>query len=213
VSVRLSFQLPGRWLFGKQNRAALRVSKRRVRPESDPKALITQFYRMPTTVANDLETTLPRLIQTDTWKSQNPNAKGTIQKIQSWSETTGLQSKTGIEGQPTPYSVLVIYQTREIHDQLPELLRRIQHGDGMRGGIGGILPTMRLQVSIIGLKATATASKNDFTLSVLTGRQAILQRWFQSRCQRCSQQQLARPRLLHYRSLQFVHVGWQDKLH
>jgi hypothetical protein len=131
-------------------RIALRGSKRRVRPGSDPKAMITQYYRMPSAVADDLEAMLPILLQKESWKSDNPNASGTIRKIRSWNQTA--QPNTSKDSgdaaaQPVAYSVLIIYQSREIHEQIPEILWRIQHGDnpapgggmgGMGGGMGGM---------------------------------------------------------------------------
>jgi hypothetical protein len=119
-------------------RTALRASKRRVRPDTDPKALLTRYYRMPAAVADDLEAMLPELIERESWKIVNPTAIGTIRKIKSWSNLAS--PKAGESGvTPVPYSVLVILQTREIHDQLPELFQRIEHGDNLMhgGGMGG----------------------------------------------------------------------------
>ncbi len=124
-------------------RTALRASKRRVRPEEDPNAMLTQYYRMPTNVADDLVQFLPQLLKPDTWQSNNESAKGTIQKIQSWSESSVAQAKSELAASQIPYSVLVIYQSREVHNELPDLLQRIQHGDrpdpatGGMGGMGG----------------------------------------------------------------------------
>ena len=122
-------------------RTALRASKRRVRTDSDPKAMITRYYRMPSVVADDLDSMLPELIEKDSWKSANPSAGGTILKIKSWSGApVPATSKSG-EAVVTAnsYSVLVIFQTRAIHDQLPLILGRIEHGDASMngGGAGG----------------------------------------------------------------------------
>ncbi len=121
-------------------RTALRASKRRVRPDSDPKTLINRYYRMPSTVADDLEAMLPELIQKDSWKSANPNAAGTIRKLKSWSglPVSGASKSGDATLTAIPYSVLVILQTRELHDQIPEILRRIEHGDVEKGGMGGM---------------------------------------------------------------------------
>lgn len=122
-------------------RTALRASKRRVRPEEDPKAMLTQYYRMPTNVADDLIQFLPQLLKPDTWQSNNATAKGTIQKIQSWSESSVAEKKLELAASQIPFSVLVIYQSREVHNELPELLQRIQHGDrpaSAMGGMGGM---------------------------------------------------------------------------
>lgn len=119
-------------------RTALRASKRRVRPDTDPKALVTRYYRMPATVADDLETMLPDLIERDSWKSVNPTAVGTIRKIKSWNGQAIGGAAKGNESNlvPVPYSVLVILQTREIHDQIPVILSRIEQGDNIIGGGG-----------------------------------------------------------------------------
>ena len=125
-------------------RTALRASKRRVRPDSDPKALVTRYYRMPAAVADDLESMFPELIEKETWMMVNPNANGTIRKIKSWNNPAGGPAKaTESNSNPVPYSVLVIQQTREIHDQIPAILNRIEQGDnnmgaaGAMGGMGG----------------------------------------------------------------------------
>jgi hypothetical protein len=122
-------------------RTALRASKRRVRPEEDPQAMLTQYYRMPSNVADDLVRFLPQLLKPNTWQSNNQAAQGTILKIQSWSEPSVAQAKPELAGSQIPYAVLVIYQSREVHNELPTLLQRIQHGDqpaSAMGGMGGM---------------------------------------------------------------------------
>ena len=126
-------------------RMALRNSKRRVSPENDPEAMETKYYRMPTAVAIDLEMLLPSLVASETWKTfDQPAAKGTIRRIQSWSKLSKVvvPSRNGeSDDSPqvsTPYSVLVIYQKRQVHSQIPALLQRIETGDSTNGNMGGM---------------------------------------------------------------------------
>jgi hypothetical protein len=154
-SARIEFPVPGAMVVyqtekGLDNvlnllenyRTALRASKRRVRPDLDPKAMITRYYRMPSAVADDLEAMLPALLEQGSWKAEsNPNATGTIRKIKSWSGLSAASSSKGsvdTAAVPVAYSVLIIYQTRELHEKIPEILRRIEHGDSPAGGMGGM---------------------------------------------------------------------------
>ena len=122
-------------------RSALRVSKRRVREEQDPDAVLVRYYRMQTDVAADLETAIPELLSVDSWKSEaHPDAIGTILRL---SSTTEIQrdNKTGEVIAQIPHAVLVIRQTRKVHDALPNLLIRVNNGDlygGFGGGMGGM---------------------------------------------------------------------------
>ena len=134
-------------------RTALRASKPRVRADSDPKAVITRYYRMPTEVADGLLVALPDLLRPETWKSEkSPKAEGTILKLASWGEVKSAAAAapaSDAKGSvPTtawmvPHSVLVIRQMREVHNKIPAILQRIEHGEqtyggfGMGGGMGG----------------------------------------------------------------------------
>ena len=126
-------------------RAALRVSKPRARTGSDPKEVITRYYRMPTTMARDLVSLLPQLLKEESWKSEkHREAAGTILQLNSKAEVRAAaapEAKKGTEPAGNsvliPYSVLVIKQTREVHDQLPELLQKIENGEAFDNGLGG----------------------------------------------------------------------------
>ena len=127
-------------------RLALRNSKRRISPDDDPESIETKYYRMPTAVAIDLEKVLPRILASETWKSeQQPNAKVNIRRIQSWDQPSNAKVANR-SGDPDkgiqvtiPYSVLVIEQKRLVHAEIPKLLSRIEHGDAMTmGGMGGM---------------------------------------------------------------------------
>jgi len=127
-------------------RLALRNSKRRISPDDDPEAIELKYYRMPTAVASDLEKILPELLAVGTWKSlEKPNERGTIRRIQSWDQSVNAKSSNapGDSGKNAPlfsaFSVLVIEQKRSVHDQIPGLLSRIEHGDATSiGGMGGM---------------------------------------------------------------------------
>lgn len=119
-------------------RTALRNSKPRISPEDDPEVVEKRYYRMPTEVAEDFGKLLPSLLATDSWRNdKHPEAEGTIQQIRSWSEVasaSGQEEGNAAESALIPYSVLIIQQRRKVHDQIPELLRKIRHGDGVFGG-------------------------------------------------------------------------------
>lgn len=129
-------------------RIALRNSKRRISPEEDPEAVVTRYYRLPSDVAEDLEKQLPTLIHPDSWKSaERPQAIGTIRRLRSWSRPAAPTDKSADKPSTSiPYSILVIEQKRKVHEEIPSLLLKIEHGDlpaqggvgGMGGGMGGM---------------------------------------------------------------------------
>ncbi|MFO0939420.1 MAG: hypothetical protein U0930_01500 [Pirellulales bacterium] len=119
-------------------RRALRDSKRRVDPETDPNAVITRYYRMPTAVAEQLQQLLPDLVASDSWKAKKQDAPGKITIIKSWREDLESGKQTS-SAPPVEFSVLRVENRREIQDLLPELLSRIRHGDNIGGGgMGGM---------------------------------------------------------------------------
>lgn len=119
-------------------RAALRASKPRARQES-AKVVETRYYRMPRVVADDLEAMLPELVRPETWKTgTRPDAQGSIRKISSWAEPGSDAGNDKQPGQPIPYAVLVIQQMREVHAEIPGILRRIEKGEAILDGGGGM---------------------------------------------------------------------------
>lgn len=116
-------------------RRALRDSKRRVDPQTDPKAVITRYYRMPTVVAEQLQELLPDLVAPDSWKVKKQDAPGKIMIIKSWREDLE-PSKQANNLPPVDFSVLRVDNRREVQDLLPELLNRIRRGDNIDGGGG-----------------------------------------------------------------------------
>lgn len=143
-------------------RAALRVSKRRDADEINPKEVITKYYRLQKQVAGDLEKLLPELVQPETWKSAaRPDAVGTIRDVASTASL--LSASEGAPNAPSPKlepvvisnSVLIIKQSREVHDAIDKVIQKILYGDagntlrppaatgmggmgGMGGGMGGM---------------------------------------------------------------------------
>jgi hypothetical protein len=122
-------------------RAALRVSKRRAEDKPDPNEVLTQYYRMPSEVAQGLFSALPHLVAPDSWRSkERPDAKGTIMLLPSDSEVTRSADKTP---SVVPQAVLIVEQTRENHDKIAERIQKVRHGEapaamgGASGGMGG----------------------------------------------------------------------------
>ncbi|MEC9092637.1 MAG: hypothetical protein VX438_08035, partial [Planctomycetota bacterium] len=111
------------------------------RNEIDPKERITEYYRMPKVIADDLENLLPSLVEPQSWKlDANPAGFGSIVKVAS---TPTVSSEPVVT---LDYSVLIIYQSREIHEKISDLIVKIEHGNngkdggmgnGMGGGMGG----------------------------------------------------------------------------
>ena len=127
-------------------RAALLISKPRENTESDPKEMVTRYYRMQREVAFDLEKHLAELVAPETWKShERPDANGTIRCIAS---DAGLLDSGGHNAHSAApkgkvdtlvvfNSVLIIHQSREIHDSITKVIKRIQFGDAEIYGSAG----------------------------------------------------------------------------
>jgi hypothetical protein len=131
-------------------RAALRASRPRDRQAVDPQEVITVYYRLHAHVAEDLTTLLPQLIQPESWKSQTqPNAPGEIFRAASkpdLSTQDGQLVKTSGDGAATAQTlltaraVLIVRQTRAAHEEIAEVIRRVEQGDAtqkLQGGFGG----------------------------------------------------------------------------
>lgn len=138
-------------------RKALLTSKPRNRDANRAKEVITRYYRIHENTAADLVTLLPQLVQADTWKTdQKPEAVGTILRLASAPELIDSQgrivhaSTTGVVTSRTDAliatrAVLIIRQTRAAHQEIVEVIRRVEHGDpvefeletGHGGAIGG----------------------------------------------------------------------------
>lgn len=133
-------------------RQALLASKPRERKGDDPDEVITRYYRMHEAVAESLVDVLPELVAPETWMSEtHPAAPGSILKVASEPDLLGAgMSLTGektqtIQANPQAFlaarSVLIIRQTRAAHEEIAEVLRRVEQGDPSPemegGGLGG----------------------------------------------------------------------------
>jgi hypothetical protein len=132
-------------------RTALRSSKARQRPEDDPNRIVTVYYRMHTDVANDLLTLFPRLVRPESWKTAgNPDGAGEILLVRSAPDLSNIEAAAATTSETEPSartivivrSVLIIRQTRAAHDEIEEVIRRVESGDpkmhdGMVMGMGG----------------------------------------------------------------------------
>ncbi|MCA9100338.1 MAG: hypothetical protein KDA63_04255 [Planctomycetales bacterium] len=137
-------------------RAALRASKPRQRDSEDPDEVMTVYYRMYTDMASDLAAALPMLVRSDSWQSESrPDAPGRVVIVASAPDLSDLEAQDVSASPQTPApaltlvtarSVLIVTQTRAAHDEIAELIRRVESGDspaadmtgGLRGGgLGG----------------------------------------------------------------------------
>ncbi|MEZ6069966.1 MAG: hypothetical protein R3C10_06735 [Pirellulales bacterium] len=132
-------------------RAALRASKPRQRDSEDPDEVMTVYYRMYTDMASDLAAALPMLVRSDSWQSESrPDAPGRVVIVASAPDLSDLEAQDVSASPQTPApaltlvtarSVLIVTQTRAAHDEIAELIRRVESGDspaaGMTGGLGG----------------------------------------------------------------------------
>lgn len=120
-------------------RVALRASKPRAMPQDQAKEMITRFYRLPANIAGELVRQMPQLVKSDSWNRDDV----TIRQLPSRAEV--------INNAVIPFSVLIIHQMREIHDELGTLIQKLEHGEavqvaqpasesapGMMGGMGGM---------------------------------------------------------------------------
>jgi hypothetical protein len=131
-------------------REALRLSKPREREGIDMEEFVTTYYRMDADIADDLVNVLPVLVRPDTWRSEvAPEAKGTILEVASKSDLRDVHGRT-VVGEPerndqnrnalvVSQAVLIIHQSRVAHEEIAEVIRRVQAGDaiGASGAVGG----------------------------------------------------------------------------
>lgn len=128
-------------------RVALKGSKPRVMKGQDPNEVTTVYYRLQTDVALGLQVLLPKLVRPETWNSmENPKAPGKILMTASKAVVTEAQSskkpsKAGSDEAAAwlvPHSVLIITQTRSCHDEIADVINRVQDGDAQ--AISGMGP-------------------------------------------------------------------------
>jgi hypothetical protein len=109
-----------------------------------------KYYRMPTSIAQDLQVLIPKLLPNESWEdSQKEGALGTIELCRSRSELRNGDANKNIPSTHESYSVLIIHQKRKVHPKISALLQKIMAGDveplpgaagigGMGGGMGGM---------------------------------------------------------------------------
>jgi hypothetical protein len=134
-------------------REALRASKPRDRDAVDPQEVITRYYRVHERVADSLADSLPQLVLPESWGGEGR----AILKVASEPELrdasgrilrTAAEAQSNVEAYVVPRAVLIIRQTRAAHDEIVEVIRRVEHGDplasskelegaGVQGGGGG----------------------------------------------------------------------------
>ncbi|MBN1908197.1 MAG: hypothetical protein JW818_00525 [Pirellulales bacterium] len=139
-------------------RTALRQSRPRKESVVDPNEVITVYYRMHANVAHDLNTLLPQMVRPASWvRTRNEGTIGEITLVSSPPEyrTVAVVEEASGKGAKTtgstmtiavPQSVLIIKHTRETHEEIAEVLRRVESGDaaggaqfpGAMGGMGGM---------------------------------------------------------------------------
>ncbi len=130
-------------------RTALRNSKPRQRPEDDPNKIVTVYYRMHANVAEALVTSIPTLVQPESWKTNaRPEAPGEVMLVPSEPELSEVnvanealsEMKQSALTLITARSVLIIRQTRTAHDEIAKIIRRVESGDPKGpGGMGGAM--------------------------------------------------------------------------
>lgn len=139
-------------------RTALRASKPRQRDVVDPKEVITVYYRMHANMADDLLVLLRTLVEPESWSTtERPDAPGHILRADSTPALTEVGGTVESVDQSrdartlvASRAVLIITQTRETHDKIAKVIRRVESGDsepgmdamgsgmgGMGGGFGG----------------------------------------------------------------------------
>lgn len=136
-------------------RLALRASKPRQRGGVDPKEIVTRYYRLPSEIAKAMSPLLPQMVQPETWTSpEHPQAQGAI--LHALPSESTLISADGFDVIPeaaapaaggdlnrallVKNTVLVIRQSREVHEDIGKLFDRIRQGDAVRSMSGEGMP-------------------------------------------------------------------------
>lgn len=118
-------------------RQALKNSKVRKKKTEDPEEVITEYYRMPKIMADDLEKHIRELVDAESWQTgENGKGQGTLLKLASRPDILG----TGESPALLENSVLIVKQHRKNHVLIRELIRNLEFGQrppAMTGGFGG----------------------------------------------------------------------------
>jgi hypothetical protein len=137
-------------------RSALRNSKPRpkVAKNTEP---VKVFYRIPQTMAKELQEYIPTEVKPKTWRAADPNAPGTITVLTSLPEMrdpkgaiVADESKTEAKNVLViPQAVLIVNQTEDVHEEIELLIAKISQGTSLHepnpgingygggGGLGG----------------------------------------------------------------------------
>lgn len=130
-------------------REALKNSKPRKTEEDDSNEVVTRFYRLDASIADDLFALIPQLVQPASWNAEDQTTPSPrILSASSGYELVDSHGAklhdTNLKGQDAivvPQSVLMIRHTLAAHQEITELINRIQHGDPMDAvgvpGLGG----------------------------------------------------------------------------
>ena len=122
-------------------RKALLASKPRKFRGASPDEVVVRYYRMYKSVAEDLARVLPQLVKPESWKSErHPEAPGEILVATSAPEFVGAEghpvsagandkNKANSPAFILPQAVLIIRQTRAVHERIVEVIRRVEQGD------------------------------------------------------------------------------------
>ena len=129
-------------------RQALLASK--IRKRSDPGSEVSvRYYQMQQQIAKVVAEYLMQTVAPESWRADDrPEAPGTILHLPSNASAIAVAPSADgqkIGGSATivlQQSVLVIRQTRDNHEEIAKILRRVQHGDqplqsGQGGSMGG----------------------------------------------------------------------------
>lgn len=122
-------------------REALRKSKPRARPEEAGGNVTTVYYRMHAAMAEGLVDLLPKLVRPDSWRSdKHPDAPGEIFRVASKPDLAGppSDSKNPTSERASERAVLIVKQTQAAHEEISEVISRVETGDGGRGLGGGL---------------------------------------------------------------------------
>ncbi len=123
-------------LLRSYRRALLATKPRKTAPAGDP--ITTVYYRLPETVAKDLERMLPKLVG-PAWHPEGAKEKlGEMIRISSEPETLDAPTDDGLL--MLPQAVLVIRHRASVHRKIGEVIERVLSGDfsgEAAGGFGG----------------------------------------------------------------------------
>ncbi|MBM80794.1 MAG: hypothetical protein CMJ78_09390 [Planctomycetaceae bacterium] len=117
-------------------RKALLASKPRERSDIDE--VSTRYYRMHINIAKDLSVLLPLLVEPKSWiNDEQPNAVGTVMKLSSRPDVVAVTKEKQASAVLMDQAVLIIRQTRSVHEKISDVIARIESGDTPLTATGG----------------------------------------------------------------------------